>query len=560
MTQRPVICFAVLILLPTLLVGGLTAHLLGHERTRLENSRADLLESRVQLLAGEAAVLLQNLRQPYLNQLPAVQASTRRETLEKWMREDPLVRQAFHLAPSGELLLPAPGQARTEEERRFLQRYDALFSGRIPWTEPPEEVSEMEADPPSDAPSRSRRKDGRLSLPSFLGTSVKTPASTMAFADAGEAARAEWMSWFWEDQPHVLLWATDPETGERYGLEMETMALLAELIPRLPRPGDGLTLALVDSRGNVLHQIGPADLEKEWNMKRTVPLGAVLPHWEISLIDTQSDAGAAAILLPLLYAVIAVILLTSIGFGAVLLVREARRQKLDAERKTSFVSNVSHELKTPLTTIRMYAELLKEGRISSEEKKAGYLDTIVEESGRLGRLISNVLDFSRLEQATKHYTRSTFDLNELLQEIQSRQAHRVQESGMALNLTLPDGVTELESDRDAVEQTLLNLIDNAMKYAAEGKVIDLTLDRSPTDARIQVRDRGRGIQRPHREKIFEKFYRIDDSLTAASGGSGLGLAISRKMIRELGGDLILEPESPGACFTLRLPRSQPEAA
>jgi len=249
-----------------------------------------------------------------------------------------------------------------------------------------------------------------------------------------------------------------------------------------------------------------------------------------------------------------VILVVAILAGGGLLLWQARNNYLDATRKTTFVSNVSHELKTPLTSIRMYAELLQEGR-APEEKRRRYLDVIVSESQRLTRLVNNVLDFSRLEQGRKTYRLEQLDVSEAVRTALENQQERLRQAGMALTEEGTDAPVLVETDRDALDQVLLNLIDNAIKYAADGQQLWVRVTPSPDAVQIGVLDRGPGVAASERERVFEKFHRVDDSLTADKPGSGLGLTIARRMLRDLGGDLVCTLRTDGgACFVATLPR------
>jgi two-component system, OmpR family, phosphate regulon sensor histidine kinase PhoR len=206
-------------------------------------------------------------------------------------------------------------------------------------------------------------------------------------------------------------------------------------------------------------------------------------------------------------------------------------------------------LKTPLTSIRMYAELLEEGRIKDTEKMRRYLKVIVAESQRLTRLVNNVLDFSRLEQGRKTYHKELFNLAEYVRTILQAHRLRIREAGMNLIDQVPDEIILVELDREGIEQVIPNLIDNALKYVTEGEELLITLKRKDKHCEISVMDRGSGIPPAHRKKIFDRFHRVDNSLTSIRPGSGLGLSISKKIMLDLGGDILYEPRpGGGSCF------------
>ena len=162
--------------------------------------------------------------------------------------------------------------------------------------------------------------------------------------------------------------------------------------------------------------------------------------------------------------------------GSVLLI-QVRRNSLEAVRKTTFVSNVSHELKTPLTTIRMYGEMLGDGIVKDETKKKGYLETIISESQRLTRLVNNVLDFGRLERGEKTYNREEIVLGSAVENILETQRLRLESAGLELEWVDDSQGAMAKLDPDALEQVLLNLLDNLVKYAADGKYAGLRLKK-----------------------------------------------------------------------------------
>jgi two-component system phosphate regulon sensor histidine kinase PhoR len=287
-----------------------------------------------------------------------------------------------------------------------------------------------------------------------------------------------------------------------------------------------------------------------------VPLSSdLLPGWEVVafLVPTAAEDGTGSFFW--IGALLAAVLVLAILTSGSLLLWQARRSEAEAAQKTSFVANVSHEFKTPLTTIRLYSELLEQGRVADAGKQNEYLRTIGRETQRLARLVNNALDFSRLEQGKKKFQRERCDLGAELARLLDTHAPRIAEAGLALTRELPAAPLMLSTDRDAVEQIVLNLIDNACKYAAEGGELMVTLSAGAGGgAELRVGDRGRGVPDTERERIFEKFHRVDETLTAEKSGTGLGLSIARQLSRGLGGELRCEARpGGGAVFVLTLP-------
>jgi signal transduction histidine kinase len=329
-------------------------------------------------------------------------------------------------------------------------------------------------------------------------------------------------------------------------------ALLARLIQVIPSEGRGdRAWALLDGAGNVVHQSGGLDVAKGVKPVLAIGLGEVLPHWQVALYSGAPLVAGGGGSIRLASVLLVIALLISILAGGGLLLWESGRRAREARQKTSFVANVSHELKTPLTTLRLYAELLREGRIKGEDKQRQYLDVMIAECARLGRLVNNMLDFSRLEQNRRVYTVEPLELTAWLDVFLEPQRIRFREAGLSLTVKPPASPLTVSVDHDALEQAVLNLLDNTIKYAASGNVVEMQAECQGTVVHLDVLDRGPGVPEELREKVFEDFFRLDASLTARVPGSGLGLSLARRLLREIGGDVVCLPrEGGGACFRI----------
>ena len=253
-----------------------------------------------------------------------------------------------------------------------------------------------------------------------------------------------------------------------------------------------------------------------------------------------------------LLAVVLVIALTL--FGAYLLWRDVRRDLKLAEMRSQFVSSVSHELKTPLTSIRMFAETLRLQRSKDPAVRDEYLDTIVKESERLSRLLNNVLDFSKIEQGKKVYRPAPASLAEVIRETARAMEYPLKQQGFSLEIECREGVPDIIVDRDGLEQALMNLLSNAMKYSGNSREIGLRLFENGPWAVIQVIDQGIGIDPAEQKRIFDKFYRVSSPENDHLPGTGLGLALVSHFIKAHRGRIEVE-SSPGrgSIFSLFLP-------
>jgi signal transduction histidine kinase len=244
--------------------------------------------------------------------------------------------------------------------------------------------------------------------------------------------------------------------------------------------------------------------------------------------------------------------------GILLSYRNISREMNLARLKSDFVANVSHELRTPLALIRLYAETLELGRISSKEKYQEYYRIIREESERLSALINNILDFSRIEAGRKEYEFRETNLPELVRSTLDTYRFQIEQSGFAFEEKIATDIPPVNVDREAIARSLLNLVNNALKYSKDKKYIGVNLYRANGSVKLEVADHGIGIPQNEQEKIFEKFYRCGDPLVHNVKGSGLGLSLVRHIARAHGGDVQVEsaPEK-GSKFTIALPLVPP---
>ena len=244
--------------------------------------------------------------------------------------------------------------------------------------------------------------------------------------------------------------------------------------------------------------------------------------------------------------------------GIWLTYRNVSREMTLARLKSDFVANVSHELRTPLALIRLYAETLELGRISVKEKYQEYYRIIREESERLTALINNILDFSRIDAGRKEYEFQQTDLAELVHSTLESYRFQIQQNGFGFEENISKDIPPVNVDREAIARSLLNLVNNALKYSKDRKYIGVSLYRANGSVKLEVRDRGIGIAPHEQDKIFEKFYRCGDPLVHNVKGSGLGLSLVRHIARAHGGDVLVEsvPEQ-GSKFIIDLPLVMP---
>jgi signal transduction histidine kinase len=257
------------------------------------------------------------------------------------------------------------------------------------------------------------------------------------------------------------------------------------------------------------------------------------------------------------YIVLAALSLFMIA-GIWLTYRNVSREMNLARLKSDFVANVSHELRTPLALIRLYAETLELGRLNAKEKYQEYFRIIREESERLTALINNILDFSRIDAGRKEYEFQETNLAELVRSTLDSYRFQIQQNGFGFEENISPDIPPVNVDREAIARSLLNLVNNALKYSRDQKYISVSLYRENGSVNLEVRDSGIGIAPNEHEKIFEKFYRCGDPLVHNVKGSGLGLSLVRHIARAHGGDVLVESvPDRGSKFTIALPLLPP---
>lgn len=369
------------------------------------------------------------------------------------------------------------------------------------------------------------------------------PLPRQGWAVVDHDRREQWMAW------------VDLPASERFlGAWLKRDTVIAELQKSLYNmQTDGLTFELVDAGGRRIQAMNRKfsnsySFESVRKPDMVLAVGTALPGWRIEV--TRAGDPVFGRSFRVLGGLIVVGLCLGILCGGTLLLWQARRDSLEAKRKTTFVANVSHELKTPLTSIRLFAEMLHDGRASDPEKQRSYLRTMLNETQRLTRLVNNVLDFSRLERGRRDFKHESHDLVDLIQSWVETQRERLLGDGLTVELDLPDEL-RCEVDPDALEQILLNLLDNAAKYAATGERAVVTLKAQDEGWSLSVSDFGPGIPAAERRRVFQSFHRVDDRLTADRPGCGLGLSIAARLAKGLDGELSLHSNKPSGCrFTL----------
>lgn len=246
--------------------------------------------------------------------------------------------------------------------------------------------------------------------------------------------------------------------------------------------------------------------------------------------------------------------------GIALTIRATDREARLAQAKSNFVANVSHELKTPLSLLSLFSEILELGLVKNEEKKIEYYQVMRHETRRLNKMIDNILDFSKIEAGRKTYNFADSDMAELIENVLSSYRYQIDNSGFDVQTNMQPDLPSVSIDREAMTQAISNLLDNAIKYSREVKQLSITTKTVGPDLSLEIADRGIGIPRAEQVKIFEKFYRVGNGLVHDVKGSGLGLSLVKHIIEAHKGTISVESDvGKGSRFTILLPITRRES-
>ncbi|MBX7245195.1 MAG: HAMP domain-containing histidine kinase [Candidatus Sumerlaeaceae bacterium] len=572
MKPRLAIILALIVLAPLALLAGLAVRVARDEREVVQHRVTELITATLRDADGALTRLMQKRERELGELLENADLST--SGLRELTRTTRGVSQAFLLNTDGSLAFPATDIPLSQRERAFLDETAPLWQGKMLFRQAMGDAfSNMGQVQTMNAPVQTMQQSA---APSYQQQAIQ-PANTLSNQQRLQQVEsppkialkslsrqteapvtrggAGWHAWNSGGLMRMVFYERMPD-GRIAGVELDSAALLSEVIAQLPateagspNPAEGL-ISLVDANGKSLYQWGGYRPPEKAQSRVTMPLSPPLGAWRLDYFapDSLFAGGGQGFIWNM-----------ALGLGAVALAlvglatyfyRESSREAREAANRVTFVNQVSHELKTPLTNIRMYAELLDTQIGAEEEKSRHFLGVIVSESQRLSRLIGNILTFSRQQRAKLKLNLSRGVVDETVRAILDHFAPSFQQCAVSVDFR-PAAGDEVLMDTDVVGQILGNLLNNIEKYAPGGKV---TLETRQAGSRVTVlvADSGPGIPRNQRQKVFEPFYRVSNKLTDGVTGTGIGLAIARDLARLHGGDLRLIESESGAKFELTL--------
>jgi len=244
----------------------------------------------------------------------------------------------------------------------------------------------------------------------------------------------------------------------------------------------------------------------------------------------------------------------SVG-GAMVVIHDVTEQRKSEQTRKEFVANVSHELRTPLTNVKSYAEtILSSGDDLPKELRENFLGVIVSEADRMTRIVKDLLTLTKFDYGKMEMSISRFAFREAIENVYKAVALDAQNHGHTLTLECPEDLPQVDGDRERLEQVIMNIVSNAIKYTADGGKIAITAGTRGSHVFVRVSDNGIGIPEKDLPRLFERFYRVDKARSRASGGTGLGLSIAREILSQHKGDIRIESVyGEGTDVTITLP-------
>jgi len=333
--------------------------------------------------------------------------------------------------------------------------------------------------------------------------------------------------------------------------------LLTELFPRILTTvelGKDITVGIINEKDSLLyfhdnHQVSGYLVAESFNK--------YFSSWKVALFERtgksieQLSGRERQLYLGLFLGILTVMLI-----GIIILARAMIHESEVSRIKSEFVSNVTHELKTPLSLIRMFGETLDSGIVTEEAKRREFYSIIRKESERLTHLIDNVLDFSKIDTGKKEYNFMEADLVTTIRHSLEAYRFHIRDSGFEIESKMPEEPVIIPIDKDAISQAFLNLLSNAVKYSEDKKYICVEIRKEKQSVLISVKDHGVGIAKEELKRIFDKFYRVPNAMKKQARGSGLGLTLTKHIVEAHKGKIEVDSEpGRGSKFTIRLPLS-----
>ncbi|MDI3324131.1 HAMP domain-containing sensor histidine kinase [Pontibacterium granulatum] len=587
MKTRTPILLASLIIVPLILLAWFGVRLQSNQQELLKLQLGALIEAQLSDVNAQMVQHFARLQNALDQQIDDLYRSGNftfhSQAIDLLIKQSPQIARVFVINAEGKRLYPMPDSELTVDEQRFLAQTRELlatpnlfnYKPKDPTLVTPSLVTQ------SAAPEQYLRSEPLVAQKTIPPQKImlRAPAASysadIAQADIAEeqmvvaersqtgfdTAASGWIAWYADTRLHHIYWRRN-NAGTVIGFALNGARLTADLITNLPTsltqvqtdaPLHNAEIRLINSGGEQIYawgQLAEGVLGDNNKPLKIFPLSHPLGSWRLEYFAPGLSApGANWISMALLIAI------TMLGLSVIawLIYREYQRDMRLAQQRVNFVNQVSHELKTPLTNVRMYAEMLEQSLPDDPEAERAqrYVGVISNESQRLSRLIENVLSFSRLGRGNHTITPIRGIVADCVETVIENFAPMLLQRGLKVAFTAEDR-TPVLIDCGALEQILNNLLSNCEKYAANSGDIRIHSWIDAGMTYLRVTDNGPGIPKADWHKVFTPFYRCSNQLTDGVTGTGIGLGLAREIARSHGGDLVIEASDQGASFLISL--------
>lgn len=543
MKSRSIVFLVVIVLVPLVVLVWMSVLIAESEKTKSQSQIRELMRGRLQdvdrVIRRHFGSIERSMQQ--LTEIDGLDADQMRQIV----RAEPKVLQLFVLSSEGALLYPDPTQPMNSNEQSFLLSTSKMFTGQ-------------------DLLGAILLEEDR----SERGATLSQDTEAKRSANSGSTKRQRsyqvsqgWFVWYWDRGLNLIYWQRRP-SGQIVGLALERGRWIADLIAELPDTDalgsasdsfDDTRIRLSNGASDSIYQWGQYEAENTEEPICEIPVSHPLQSWRLQCFVPKSrlNISMAGKLLGMFSGIAAFGIALSVMAWS--LYRDYSKKIEEASQQVSFVNQVSHELKTPLTNIRLYADLLERDLdkiVDDDHPSHARVGVIQSESQRLGRLIGNILTLARQKRKTLQPHYQFLSPDELIGQILERFRPSLESMSIATE-TILNASTKVWIDPDFTEQILGNLINNIEKYAADGKLLRVKSQQDGSMLRIVVEDAGPGIAPSRRNDIFRPFHRETRNVSASSG-TGIGLSIAKELARLHGGDLALQDSDCGCCFEIRI--------
>lgn len=576
------ILLVLFLLIPVCLVIWFAYRAQTNEQLAAQQQYQNLAHSQLELIDEKIAHYFQQLEntlianRAQLKLEPSVEIKSAANKIRQFLKYSPYILNIYIADKDQKTLYPSLTQNLSEKERQFLSNIQVISNDQSLFHVQKEIEGSFEEDFKANSKANKVQKDtaqasnNRLTA---ISQKLSPKSRSSQFQTKSMAQEHGWIAWYQERNLHYLFWFKDAQQ-RLYLLYLDRIRILSELIVLLPdntlssNPYNNSqyinsqynrTIQLSNANNELIYEWGkyPAHNNKSIDLMLSYPLSSWKLSWYAKNLSENSFQQRWALLIIALFASLLMLVLMLIFY------REYNREIRQAQQRVNFVSQVSHELKTPLTNIRMYAELL-ETKITSQQlpdqlpdktegqsKAQHFLRVIINESQRLSRLIENVLNFTKVQKETFKVNKTKNIIDDCIDNVLLSFAPVFKQKQISIQFNR-NAAEAAFFDSQLLEQILNNLLSNVEKYAAQGRKVAINSYQTDNKITIEVRDYGPGIATREQEKIFKPFYRSSEKITEGVSGTGIGLTISQQLANLHGGSLSYKNVPAGACFVIQL--------